>query len=268
MRAIPLFIFVFVAFSITQFSIAQQTQAPIPTPAQRDPLSISILERAVTAAGSAQAIRKIADFAATGTITHNWSGGPVSGQLHVQGRGHDQLRMETRTPDGTHLVLLNHGKGSFSGPNYDSTISPMDATNLALVTFPISFVLAALDDPNAIISTVDAEPAGPPSTVTIHIIRGIPGKLAQVESARKINSVAVLIDSTTFTIVSIRHPLFARGARARDVLRELNYSNFKEINGLVLPLAIDERIDGQLTWRMNLSTVEFNQGLTDDIFRP
>lgn len=256
-----------IAFAQTPKPIATTAVAPENKPV-RDSEGLAILEKAVIAAGGSQSIRQIKDFTASGKITRYGGEAPVSNPVELYGRGLDQLKMNTDTVDGPHVIVVNHGVGKIVTQKQVIPISPMNSSNLSLVNFPAPFLAAALNDTHANVSFMGIEKIGNSSAYVVRIIRGVPERLLQDERFKKIRSSEVLIDSTNSLILAVRHPFFGRAARAREVLRQLEFADFRQVNGLIIPFTVNEKMGGQSTWTISLSKINFNVGLTDDNFKP
>jgi hypothetical protein len=46
------------------------------------------------------------------------------------------------------------------------------------------------------------------------------------------------------------------------------FSDYRAINGILVPFSITERVAGQTTWTIQLSQIAFNTGLGDTDFQP
>jgi hypothetical protein len=45
--------------------------------------------------------------------------------------------------------------------------------------------------------------------------------------------------------------------------REIEFQNYQNMNGLNVPTLVREKIAGQTTWELRLTSIAFNSGLTD-----
>src|SRR5712672_725905 len=77
----------------------------------RDPVAISIMEKAIAAAGGKALIKSILDFKAQGTITYHWADQDVPGRVEIESRGLDQFRMDVLLENQQRTVVLSKGGG-------------------------------------------------------------------------------------------------------------------------------------------------------------
>jgi hypothetical protein len=52
----------------------------------------------------------------------------------------------------------------------------------------------------------------------------------------------------------------------QEFRQDVLYSNFQQVNGVVVPFSITEKISGQQTWAIQLNAIQFNTGLTEANF--
>jgi hypothetical protein len=50
-------------------------------------------------------------------------------------------------------------------------------------------------------------------------------------------------------------------------IRQIRYSNYKSIGGILVPFSINEQLDGQATWAIEIGQIVFNTGLQDSDFQ-
>src|SRR5206468_2285406 len=98
MRATVLFVFSLLFVS----SSPPQSAAP-----QRDPQALSILQKAIAAAGGLQATQQIKDFKASGSLTYDINGQKTSGSVELRGRGLEQFRMDSTLNNVPHSLILD-----------------------------------------------------------------------------------------------------------------------------------------------------------------
>ena len=76
-----------------------------------------------------------------------------------------------------------------------------------------------------------------------------------------------LVDATTYQIVAVRDALHPPIDSMRDIEHEIAFSDFRMVNGFLVPFNITEIVTGQMTWTLQLSTISFNTGLTNTDFQ-
>jgi len=240
-----------------------QSQAVWP---QRDPRTIAILNDAVTAAGGAQAIHAARDFLATGKIIYYWNNQEILGSVEIRGRGLDQVRMDSHMDDGLHYLVLNHGIGKLTTPDSTSNISGMNGFHMGLLILPLPDLVAALDDSLASFSFEGTEQLGSSSAYKIRVTRGISAKLASSSTANNLRSSEVFVDTTTSAVIAIRTSYYPRVTFAHPAVREVVFSDFRQVKGLIVPFSITEKVGGQPIHTIALDKIDFNVGITDEVF--
>jgi hypothetical protein len=73
-------------------------------------------------------------------------------------------------------------------------------------------------------------------------------------------TVDFFIDPATFQVLMMQDTL------SEGLVRQVRYSNFNTISGVVVPLSINTRFNGQSVWDINLTGINFNRGLTASDF--
>jgi hypothetical protein len=241
-------------------SIAAGQQMP------QDPEAIVLLNKAIGAAGGAEAVRALQDFEASGTVTHYWAGKEVSGSVEIRGRGQDQVRMDSRVEGGLHSIVLNHGTGKISSPVATHDISAVNGANLGLLVFSLPTLVSAVDDPTTSLILAGTEQIGEIQARKIEVVRGLLPRFSQDPRMRRFKTLEVFVDPNTFMIIAVRHLYFPTGSSARAVLREVDFSDYKQVNGVMVPHTITEKAFDQPTWTVRLNNIAFNTGIREDAF--
>jgi hypothetical protein len=70
------------------------------------------------------------------------------------------------------------------------------------------------------------------------------------------------IDASTFQVVMSQDVL------PKGIPHQIRYSDFRTVNGLLVPFSISEEIAGQQDCLIQLSQVALNTGLADALFEP
>jgi hypothetical protein len=234
--------------------------------ASQDPEALSVLRKAISAAGGQAAVRDIKDFAASGTVTYYWQGKEVSGPVEIQGRGHDQLRMDSHLEDGVHSVVVSHGKGKRTDPNSADGAPNHNVSNVGFLFLPLPTIQTAMDNPLASVALKGTDQIGSTPAYKIEIVSGIPEKLQGIESLRKLKTIDIFVDPSTWMIVAIRYPYVA-GPGGRSITREVDFSDFRRVRGLTVPFSISDKAADLRTLTINLTEMEFNRGIEESAFQ-
>ena len=46
----------------------------------------------------------------------------------------------------------------------------------------------------------------------------------------------------------------------------MDLGNYTVVNGVNIPMTVSERMDGQMIWQAQLTSISYNVGLTDAVF--
>jgi hypothetical protein len=241
---------------------------PLPLPAQqapsatKDPQAVSILKQALGAAGGTTAILALADYKATGTVTYH-ENQDLTGSVTLRGLGFTEFREDASLPSGIRSFSIHNGlattKSEAGGIRHHTFRYQLPLMESSILV-PCWQLAAAVGDPLFGLSykgttTVDG--------YTVHDIRiqlmppGPPdanGVIAEYFGAD------FFVDTTTFQV-----------RMTQDVVidhfpRKVRFSNYKTVNGVLVPFSIDEEVNGQRTQTIQLEQSGFNTGLQGSDF--
>jgi hypothetical protein len=230
---------------------------------QRDKTALVFLGQVILKAGGSALITAVQDFTAQGTITHYWGESPEQGELTIKSRGSSQFRLDSNLPEGTWSFVANNGNGKQLFPDGTSTqVAFQNLLNAGSLTWPILKVNAALLDPTSTILDVGVVQLGNGQARQIQVQQNSAGMLS------KNTKTDYFFDSVSYLILrtqDIAHP--NDDALNGGTKHLLDFTNYQNINGLLIPFAISQSIAGQQTWSVQLSSVSFNTGLSDSDFQ-
>lgn len=241
---------------------SQQIASQVP---QSDAGALSILQKTIAAAGGTDAIRGVKDFRGNGTITFHWMSKGASGPVEIQGRGLDQVRMDSHVDDGLHSLVLARGSGELREPHITRKMPAVNASKADLFVFPVLSLAEVFNDPTAVISYGEPEDINGRHTYKIYVQRNLPARLQHIEKLKRLKTFEILVDTETLMILGIRHFYLSGGPY--EMLREVYFSDYRQVQGLWLPFSISEKAAGQNSWSISLDTLQFNVGLTEETFR-
>jgi hypothetical protein len=254
---------------------SQQAAAPAaaasnanPAAPVRDPQAVAVIAQTLAATGGASAFAAIQDFTAAGQITYFWAGTETTGSATLRGRGPDQIRLDANLPEGIHSWAVTETKGAIKKPDGSTkSIQYANSVNLGGMTFPQLRLAAALADPSCSISLAGAASLNGRSVTIVQIQRVFPADQDPSGDLTKLNTKSYLIDSQSFVIVATRDTLYSDDGRMLPTTHELEFSNFTRTNGVEVPFSVTEKIGGQQTWSLQLSSIAFNGGLAASLFQ-
>jgi hypothetical protein len=248
----------FLLFNISVWG--QQTQpGTAPPPAPKDTQAISILNRALAVAGGATAIAAITDYTANGNITYR-SDQDVQGSVTVLGLGLNQYRLDASLPKGVRSWAVTDGRMSRKAEDGSvELIHSQVAMHVSGLVVPYLELSVALDSPAFGLSNkgvVEVEGHSAYDIQVQHVGMGLnrPMNLADFYARD------YFIDAATFQVVMTQDFV------PKHVIRQLRYSDFRLMSGVLVPFSISEVAGGQQTWAMQLRQISFNTGLQDSAF--
>jgi hypothetical protein len=234
---------------------------------QRDPSAIALLSQAVSASGGSANLGAIQDFSASGTITLFWGHKPPQGQLTVKSRGLMQFRLDSDLPQGKWAWIANNGTGQVVLPATQPVpIFAHNCLNSGSLTWPILKVTAALRDQSTTIIDMGLVQFGNVKVRQIRTQQNL--QFDPTGLLSKVTRTELFFDPGTLTLIAlqdVKHP--DRNAVNDPVIHIVTYGDYRSVSGLMVPFSVIETIAGQGTWKIQLSSILFNTGLTDADFQ-
>jgi hypothetical protein len=84
----------------------------------------------------------------------------------------------------------------------------------------------------------------------------------------KLSTRDYFFDPTSLTLLRVRDLLHPdNDALNGALIHTIDYGNYQTLNGILVPFSVVETIAGQQTWKMQLTSVAFNTGLSDTDFQ-
>lgn len=243
-------------------------QSSTSSPPTRDQQAISILNQCLQAAGGAQAIGAIQDFTASGSITYNWAGESVNGSVTLKGRGKGQFRLDADLSNGRLSWAVNNGDGFYK--ELDETtrhIFYANAVNFGSLTLPYVHIAAGLNDQSTSLSYIGVNSQDNRKTYDIRIQQALPPDRDPTGILGKLTRRDFFIDTQTFQIVRVSDMVHPEKITTIDIPHEIEFSDYRSVNGVALPFSISEKTDGQHTYTIQISQISFNSGLQDADFQ-
>ncbi len=270
MRSARFGIFVFLSLlSVSAWTQQTQPSTPIFAAAQKDPQALSTINQALLVAGGTSAVGAITGYTATGNVTYNWNP-QVQGSVTVLGLGLNQYRIDANLPRGVRSSVVSFGQttnkteeGVLSQyppthPIPSSGEFPYQASMLpGGLMFPYEQLLAVVNSPRFNVSNkgtvqVDGNPA-----YDIHvqwIVAGTP------DLASEYHTRDFFVDASTSKLVMTQDTV------PKHIIHVIRYSNYRAVNGVLVPFSITEEMGGQQTWAIQVSQITFNSGVQDSSF--
>jgi zinc protease len=213
-----------------------------------------LITRAVAAKGGAAKLRSIETVKATATMTVTLGGKPVDLETVTSIRYPGSFRMDAKTPAGPLVQVFHNGefwvedaRGSREAPQ---TVADEIRANVQRDS--IGLLLGLLDRKLTASRVPDVQVSG-------HAMPAI-----RVTGAT-MPPLTVIFDPATALIVRQRYLAPAYQGQP-PVATEEEFSDFRDVDGLKVPFSAAVRVDGVLTVRRTLHSVEYNVPLDASIF--
>ena len=246
---------------------AQAQSATGTTLLERDSTAVGLMEQAIAATGGKGRIKAMSDFRATGTIVFSWADKDVPGEVVIQGRGKDQARMDVHLADSDQATVINRGHGAITDHTGTHELLPQNASHMGLLIMAVPRLVHALEDPNVGISLHGTEMVGGDAAYRIDLEQGNLPKAARADSRlRQLRTTQIFIDTNTLMVVQIRYPYVFHDRKNTAIIRQLTFSDFRKVSGLLLPFTVDESHMDQHVSTLHLTTIELNSGVSSAVF--
>ena len=258
MRSIRPVVVVYLCFFLILSTSAQ-------TPRQ-DPQAVSILTQCLNAAGGSAVVSVVKDFTAAGAITYNWADQQVTGPVTVYGKGLTEFRMDTSVPGGTQSFIVNGSAGHSAPVNGPAISVPFfNVMTAGGLTFPASRIVAALNNPSSL-TYIGSVTWNGSQAYQVHVTPPVDPTLTLNGNLPGLGQFDLLIDPTSSQLLELSENVWSNTDTSQSYLHEIVFSNYTTTSGLAIPFGITEKIAGQQTWSMTLTSVTFNSGLSDSLF--
>lgn len=259
--------FLFIGFLLLAPSVYPQTTAT--TTVVRDPQAVSVLMQSLNAAGGVSAFSAIQDFTGNGTITYNWADQQVQALVTVRGMGTSNFRVDAALSNGTRTWAASDYLGVLIAP--DGTRQQTAFYNLMTagsLTLPYVRIAAILADSTTSITYVGSVSVNGGQAYQVHFAPAVDPSITANSSLPSLGSFDIFFDSISFLIAELTDIVRSEANFNKTYTHRISFSNYQTTGGTKAPLTITEKVNGQTTWTITISSLTFNGGLTDDIFNP
>jgi len=254
--------------SVTAFAPdgrAQTTQQAV----VRDPQAITILNQSLAAIGGLPAVSSIQDYTGIGNITYYWTSQPVQGQVTVKGMGTQCFRTDAILPAGTRTWAVSNFSGVLINP--DGTSLTSSSTNLSTagsLTLPYIRIASILLDTTTSITYLGTITTPSGQDYDIHFAPNPLGLNPTPPEISGVGSFDLYIDPTSYFVVELSETMHSDSHFQTTYIHEIDFSDYQKAVSILAPMNIIEKVSGQETWSMQLSSISFNNGLTAETFTP
>lgn len=256
-------------FTLPGVPTSPQASSPSAPPPRRDPQALTVLGQSLNTAGGATRLGAIQDFTGTATITYNWAGEAVPGSVTVYGKGLTEFRMDANVSSGTQNFIVNGQAGSLTLLNHPKTKLPVYSVMTAgSLTFPATRLASVLSDSTISVGYLGILTWNGTQVYRVHVAPPLDPALSVGANLSGLGEYDLYVDPGTYQLVGFAEKVWWGNDLKQSYLHEIAFSNYTPTNGLSVPFAITEKFGGQKTWSISLSSLTFNSGLSDTLFKP
>ncbi|HWZ99071.1 MAG TPA: hypothetical protein VN025_15035 [Candidatus Dormibacteraeota bacterium] len=258
---------ILVLFFLVVVGAEAQSQPTRNGEASRDAQAIAILAKCIRATGGESAVKKVKNFNATGTIIHYWGGKEVKGSTTMQARGSDEFRMDSNVTQGTRSIVIGRGKSTINDPNGKSREVPFhNSMNMGALTLPFLPLLEAQEEATTSVLFMGQVSVDGHQAYQIRIIRSFAAQGDNEGILSRLSTKDFFIDSISFLPISARWMTHPFDDYLQDIPQQMLFSDFRAVEGVLVPFAVTETIHGQKTWAFQAETVKLNSELSQSVF--
>ncbi len=235
----------------------------------RDTQAILVLTQCLNAAGGAQALAAIRDFTASGNIIYYWAGQEVQGSVLVRGKGLAGFRVDANLPGGTQTWTVRGKKGSLTTfDGHTSTLPFYNIVTAGSLTIPATRIANALNDQSIGLSYGGLVSLDGRQAYQVRVIPPVEPQIAASGALPGLGAFDLYIDATSLQLLKLTELVRSQGKLRDTYVHEISFSDYRAAGNVVAPFGISEKIGGQRTWSIALTSIGFNTGLTDADFNP
>jgi hypothetical protein len=262
MRIRSLCVFVLYLLTFANVSVLfSQDQPPI-----SDPKAISLANQAITALTNGTAV---SDVTLIGDATWIAGSDKETGAVTLQAKGTGESRIDLTLNGGTRTEVRNDEAGFHQGQSVapDGTLQAWAEHNCQVNAswfFPVLSVLVSTSDSSLIFTYIGLESWGNGSVQHIRAYRYLSGQKASVISfTESMSTEDIYLDSVSFLPVAFTFNVHPDGDASTNIPLEIDFSNYKTVNGVQIPFHVQRLISGGLALDIVVTSAVVNSGLSD-----
>lgn len=225
-------------------------QTPVGSTATTD--AANLRTQAIDAAGGATALSAIKDYTAAGTITFVEGEKQTSGAVSIKSRGKYFLRFDALLSEGQRSWVVRGPSGQAKlGDAKAARLSSEVALSLRNYALPVAVLARA---PDADLGLLQKE--GDATN-----LRRLTAVSDPHQRSQQTKPTEYQLDSQSGRILRVATEVRSRPGVA-PILQEFVYSDYRAVEGVLFPFAIEEWNRGQIISRIQLEKISINTGLT------
>ena len=235
-----------------------------PHTVRRDSDAMTLITKVLSAAGGVAGANSISDVTGTGKVTFYWADQEVSGSATLKSRAGEQLKLEAVLAGGKPRWTVSRGAGVFVDiADTKHRIPVVDAKSLAMLMVPLTYLTKAIENTDVSIEFLGiVDHAGRQlQEVKIETL-GVMAETDPIPGHTK----CVFVDPNTQRIFSILDYTWVPENPRIQISHEVVYTDYKVIQGVLIPTSISNFVSEQRTWDLQLDSISLNGGLSESEF--
>lgn len=236
-------------------------------PAPKDPQGVAIVQQALAAMGGAAALTATSlHSVTTGTLT---LAGPSPKDMPIvlKTKGTRKVRSELQTPEGTRVRILNDGRAVAIRPDGSVKWLSVDNAMAERVShIPALSLLAENAEASVAVEYVGPATVNGQPVVVVGLSFTPSSDAKQAAEFLELTRCLFFVDPGSGTIAKIEYTHYAEGHRSTKWKEEVFLSDYRSVEGVLVPFKQITLRNGELESALELSSVQFNVGLADAEF--
>ncbi len=248
-------------FLVLSFSAkGQQAPKSPPTPLERDAQALSVLKQSFAAMGGALPT----DTLATGTITIVAGSTTKSGTVRILSRGTDQTVEDIQTESARHVTVFSGVVAAETKAGTTNRLAFEPSASSQCYDFPLPLIAWALSNRDAALVYVGLESIEGGQAHHIRLWNTFFS--AKHRPPAGFNVRDLWIDAATNLPLHLALEKRESGGDAPRIPLVYTYSDFRNVNGVLLPFQIQKSLNGTPWTTITISSANINTGLTNTDF--
>ena len=271
MRSLKIRVAVMVCLLIPLSVCAQQVDSTLAqsdsNTITKDAQAVTIAAKAIAAMGGAQTLLAYQDSQATGTITLARGADTPSYPVNIKCKGTRQTRFELQRSSGTIVRIVSQGRGQIHRPDGSVVnLLPKNTYGERVNHIPLLSLLAEAQNDNVVLQYQGTAVVDGRTTDKLALTLVPDPKHARIASLTATLNKLFFVDQSTGLILKIQFTNYSENYPDDGVQREVLYSDYRPVNGILIPFHQVTYNDGTLESDLVLNSVSFNVGLLDSDF--
>jgi hypothetical protein len=232
----------------------------------KDVQAIAVVQSALTAMGETAAVG-YQDSVANGTLTFYVDGSSVAIPITLKSKGTQETRVELQRAKGTTVRIVNQGAGVIEQPDGTVRWLLMNNTLIERVThLPLFSLLGAFQDPTVSVENLGTAKVSTYTTNVVALRPLVDPAISQTQWDQSLSKTMFYVDQASGLVVKISYTNFAENNPNLSDSIEVYLSNYQSVNGTLIPMRQTSYTNGTLESDLVVSSIAFNQGLSDTEF--